>query len=76
MLWAVENLFQGALRTDDEIDWLRENGYHHIAEQRLSLSRDVGLNYVSTPSNVRGATAQSRPSPIWRSVIARRGCAK
>nr|WP_244207880.1 IS3 family transposase [Paraburkholderia hospita] len=49
MLQAVENRFNGALKTDSEIEWLSDNGSCYIAEETLMLSRKIGLKPVTTP---------------------------
>jgi len=49
MLQAVESRFQGALKTDSEIEWLSDNGSCYIADETLTFSRAIGLKPVTTP---------------------------
>ena len=49
MLQAVENRFDGALKDDNEIEWLSDNGSCYIAEDTLTFSKEVGLKPITTP---------------------------
>jgi putative transposase len=41
MLQAVENRFDGALKADNEIEWLSDNGSCYIAEDTLTFSKKL-----------------------------------
>jgi putative transposase len=49
MLQAVENRFDGALKANNEIEWLSDNGSCYIAEETLTFSKKVGLKPITTP---------------------------
>jgi putative transposase len=49
MLQAVETRFDGALKADNEIEWLSDNGSCYIADETLTFSQRIGLKPVTTP---------------------------
>ena len=49
MLQALENRFDVALKADNEIEWLSDNGSCYIAEKTPTFSKKVGLKPITTP---------------------------
>jgi putative transposase len=49
MLQAVENRFDGALKAENEIEWLSDSGSCYVAEETLTFSKKVGLKPITTP---------------------------
>jgi putative transposase len=45
----VEHRFDGALKANNEIEWLSDNGSCYIAEETLTFSKKVGLEPITTP---------------------------
>ncbi|REG59310.1 integrase-like protein [Paraburkholderia sp. BL6669N2] len=74
MLQAVENRFDGALKADNEIEWLSDNGSCYIAEETLTFSKNVGLKPITTPvrSPLSNGMAESFVKTMKRDYV--RGC--